>query len=485
VLFWIDMNAIKPVLAAQILDVAPSDRPVRSEQSTAGRTGKSGKQVANQKPGGVGKNNAVYWQSRIFKPVNDRGVASPHYSMKVAFKGKRAAFGLGTANKEAASRRAASIYIDILSSGMEAALVKHRPQTDKPERVATVGEWIAAAQKVSDVNPATLNQYACSLRLIASGIAGVKKNNKRFGPKLGGAAGYRAMIDGISLEEISIPALQKWRLAYVAKATTPAERKSRMTSWNSTFRQARSLFSTEIVFHLKEKLLLPSPRPFEIPEELKSKKGNPLLYPTQNTSYLSKINPRELLVKAQKELESEDPSAFLVILFALGAGLRRGEIDGLRWNQVDLHKGKIRIEVTDSSSLKTQGSQGEVEIDEQLTKLLGRYKAVAKEGDFVIEGLSDNRGPMKWGQHYRADAVFEKVTAWLRENGVTAKKPLHELRKELGALITQEHGIYAASRALRHSKVATTAAHYVDKKERTTVAIGNWINPPKRDSVKK
>jgi hypothetical protein len=73
--------------------------------------------------------------------------------------------------------------------------------------------------------------------------------------------------------------------------------------------------------------------------------------------------------------------------------------------------------------------------------------------------------------------VFDTLTAWLREQGVDAMKPLHEMRKELGALITQKHGIYAASRALRHSSIETTARHYVDKKERTTVDIGEWLEP--------
>ena len=85
---------------------------------------------------------------------------------------------------------------------------------------------------------------------------------------------------------------------------------------------------------------------------------------------------------------------------------------------------------------------------------------------------------------YRADEVFVKLTAWLRVQGVTARKPLHEMRKELGALITQEHGIYAASRTLRHSNVATTAGHYAEKKERTTVPIGSWITPPQKTDQK-
>ena len=66
----------------------------------------------------------------------------------------------------------------------------------------------------------------------------------------------------------------------------------------------------------------------------------------------------------------------------------------------------------------------------------------------------------------------------LRKHGISARKPLHELRKELGAaLITAEHGIYAASRVLRHSNVATTAAHYTDLKTRPTIAVGAWLKP--------
>jgi hypothetical protein len=51
------------------------------------------------------------------------------------------------------------------------------------------------------------------------------------------------------------------------------------------------------------------------------------------------------------------------------------------------------------------------------------------------------------------------------------------LRKELGALVTAEHGIYAASRVLRHSTVATTAAHYSDLKTRPVVNVGAWLIP--------
>jgi hypothetical protein len=58
---------------------------------------------------------------------------------------------------------------------------------------------------------------------------------------------------------------------------------------------------------------------------------------------------------------------------------------------------------------------------------------------------------------------------------VKAKKPLHELRKEVGARIATDYGIYAASRFLRHSDITTTARHYADQKDRVSVGFGKYL----------
>ena len=140
------------------------------------------------------------------------------------------------------------------------------------------------------------------------------------------------------------------------------------------------------------------------------------------------------------------------------------------------------MEVTEKAGLKTRSSEGLVEIDEKLAGILQGYKArtKAKPGDYVIEPnvtSSLNSGPKVWGQHYRANATFDTLNAWLKANGVSARKPLHELRKELGSLITEKYGIHAASQMLRHSSIQVTANHYVAKKSRTTVAVGSWLTP--------
>jgi integrase len=251
-------------------------------------------------------------------------------------------------------------------------------------------------------------------------------------------------------------------MEYVKQAKTPAEQRSRMTSCNSTLRQACSLFGKKIARFMP----LPEPPPFQHVE----------FCPRQSAKYFSRIDAKALLTQARNELAKNDSPAFLVVLIALAAGLRKGEIDTLCWHQIDFERGLIRIEHTDKASLKSADSRGEVPIDASVVELLRGFRARAS-GVFVIESGDNVSGPRAWGRNYRAQSVFDRVTAWLRKHGVTAKKPLHELRKELGALITAEHGIYAASRVLRHSDLSTTAAHYTDLKTRPTIPVGEWLTP--------
>jgi hypothetical protein len=58
---------------------------------------------------------------------------------------------------------------------------------------------------------------------------------------------------------------------------------------------------------------------------------------------------------------------------------------------------------------------------------------------------------------------------------VDAEKPLHTLRKESGALVVSREGIYAASGHLRHRDIATTSAHYADKKSRTVIDVAGLL----------
>jgi hypothetical protein len=61
----------------------------------------------------------------------------------------------------------------------------------------------------------------------------------------------------------------------------------------------------------------------------------------------------------------------------------------------------------------------------------------------------------------------------LRTHGLAGtRKPLHTLRKEFGSQICDRHGIYAASRALRHADIKVTAGFYLDKRSIATTGLG-------------
>ena len=435
------------------------------KQSGTGGRGKTPKQLPNQNRGGVGKNSANYWQSRIYKPVNDRGEASPHYAMQLQFRGKRLSFSLRTGNQAAAAAKAAGIYGDLLTLGIEKTLLKHRAQTPKGENVATIGEYLTAAKVVMDVRPATFAAYSVHLRRIAGDIL-----NKRTARKAKNKAklATRKVIEASSLSVLTPEALQAWRLAFVSRAGADGRKaRSARISSNSLIRQARSLFAPKVVKFLNA-LRLPEPLPFSGVE----------FFPRESMRYTSKIDAGIIMRTAREQLEKSDPDAFLIMLLALGAGLRRGEIDRLLWRHIDFAKGQIFIEESEHGSLKSEDSRGAVDIDASTLEILQGFKGKAT-GQFLINAFKAGEGEASrsWGLRYRCVTVFERVNGWLRAHGVEGAKALHTLRKEAGSIIASRDGIFAASQFLRHADIAVTAAHYADQKKRTVIDMGGLLNP--------
>jgi integrase len=154
--------------------------------------------------------------------------------------------------------------------------------------------------------------------------------------------------------------------------------------------------------------------------------------------------------------------------------MRRPEIDLAEWQMVDWQESVITIEETEWLRLKTQDSAGIISIDAEALGELREFMPTSKS-KFI---LASDRPPRNDSPrpYYRCKPTFDRLSAWLRSQGVKANKPLHELRKEIGALIATEHGIYAASRFLRHSDITTTARHYADHKARISVGLGKLLD---------
>ncbi len=356
-----------------------------------------------------------------------------------------------------------ALYEDVVTRGIDAVIAERRGEDRRDASPITIGDWITAAKSVFDGAPETFAGYARALRQIASEIAGMTKDPKRFEPVQSGE--FRRRVDAYPVAILTPDAIQRWRIAYVSeRGTDPAKARAARISCNSTLRQAKSLFGKKIMQFATSNL---HPVPF----------ADVQFYPRESMRYHSKIDPAVLMRAASMELSKSDPDAFLALLLALGGGLRRGEIDRLLWRQVDCQTGTIHLHATEAGGLKSADSTGVVATDPTLATILQGFKARAT-GEYVIGEQLFSSGTIPWSRRYRCQNVFDRLMDWLRDHGVEGQKPLHTLRKEAGSIVATQHGIYAASRFLRHADIQVAAAHYIDHKARTTVDMSALLPPP-------
>jgi integrase len=351
--------------------------------------------------------------------------------------------------------------------GWDAALKQLSPDRNStPKNQTTIGSFIDIVRPLASVRPRTFEIYAYALRKIAREATGAKDTSRSgFDPK---GLGWRQATDLLLLSKLTPNAVAQWKAKVLAEATqNPVARQRARRNVNSFVRNARALFSRKILKRLKAKdIVLPSPLAFEGFEF--EEQGN--------TKYDSKIDATALLQNARSELAETDAEEWKVILLALGAGLRRSEIDGLCWSQLDAVRGEIRIVNHEYFQAKTDGSEGKIFVDPGLMAELGRFQ-IEPDTTPVVDGNIPFR-QSSGRQYYRCQETFERVTSWLRNHGVTGDKPLHTLRKEFGSIICAAADIHTASRQLRHSNLATTAAFYADHRRRVSVPVTEMLTAP-------
>lgn len=405
-----------------------------------------------------------YWRERLFRPAYNSGSERQEvqeWYVQVQHAKRREKVGLATNNKEEAARRATKFYQRLRATDWETALKEFCPRIEAIRATSslTLGDYLSHVQPLLRVRPRTAEIYAYALRKIAREATGaVDKSKARFHPK---AHEWRRVSDEIPLAKLTPAAINEWKdkiIAAAGKKRKDCERAGR--NINSFLRSARALFSRNIVARLKEKgVKLPKPLPFE---EVK-------LEAQGSTKYESSIDAKVLLKNGREELQQNDADAWKVILLALGAGLRRGEIDALRWEQINFKESLLRVCSHGAFETKTPDSEDNVFVDQGLLDELKKFQA-AEKTDFVVAPTLKPTGTVAV-QYYRCLPVFVRVTAWLRKQGIKSGKPLHTLRKEFGSIICASADIHAASRQLRHSNLSTTAAYYADHRRRASVPM--------------
>jgi len=450
-----------------------------SQPHTTGQNPRSGQEVAKQNlvlghfsaarstaERRSPKTHKDYWKPRLERHTYTRNgqlVEVNEFSVRIQHLGKRRSFALGTTNAETAATKARDIYLTVIGKGWEAAEREFAPGMLVEKDAPTIGEFLSEIRSKAGLRERTFKSYAGALRRIVADVFKIDGANRKFDYRSGGNAEWICRIDAVKLHALTPGKVQAWKVAFLADAgVDPVKAVEAKRNVNSFIRSARSLFSrkaTKFVQNLK----LPDPLPFAGVEMEKA----------GSMRYKSEIDLRSLFKAARRELSEKRPEQYKIFLLAIGAGLRRAEIDCLMKSQIDWKNSTIWIGRTKYFAPKTEDSEGTVDVDSALLIELRRHLR-DDSGEFVIKSAHEARPSVVW-QYYRCDTEFDELTEWLRSKGITDNKPLHALRKEFGSQICSEAGIYAAKESLRHGHISTTAAHYLDRKKRTTLRVGHFL----------
>lgn len=218
--------------------------------------------------------------------------------------------------------------------------------------------------------------------------------------------------------------------------------------------------------------------------------------PTDNMLYVPKIDQKEKRFYNQEQLAAlMDVAAGhrleIVILLAGYCGLRREEIVGLKWENVDLEKRIISITEVRTSAInkiitkrpKTKTSIRTEHINDDLLEVFKRLRKEYIENKLFFGSTFEESGLIVTfpdGKPYRPNYISELVTKFITDNGFPPLH-LHELRHTF-ASIANDLGIplYNIGRALGHASTSVTSkvyTHLIDTDhEGTMTTVGDSIN---------
>lgn len=415
-----------------------------------------------------------YWKHVCKKPwygpPNDRHQAND-YSVRLGLGGrdKRTSFPLHTPNLEVAARKAREIDRYMTANSFEAAVKKFKqaklvPQQRDPR---TFGEFFDGIREYHSGNPKTLTDDIRALRRVVSDVFNIQGGKERYDYQQGGRERWLNRVHAVPLVDLTSELVELWKAHFLkTHGGNPLKDRAARTSVNSILRQARSLYGERYTRLLK------------LPESFTSPFANVKLEPVQNARHKRAIDFDTLVRDA---LVALPPEPLKIFLLASCAGLRRAEIDRLRWSDFNFRTGTLSVATSQYGSTKSRHSEAEIDLDEELCSIFQGWRAKAANVDgFVVEPSStlDGSTAQPAYSRYRAKRAFNALIKWLKDQGIRSPKALHFLRKEFGSIINEQYGLFAASRALRHGDISVTARHYLDTKARLTVGLSRILSTP-------
>lgn len=379
--------------------------------------------------------------------------SAPQFLIRIQARRRREWFELGT-DLDVAVKLARDIHRHLHLNGWADTVKKFKPEFAAEKAALTVGRYFELLDQFGQMNPGTLYSYKSKFRHIVGGVRKVKFVGKdKFVGRSKGPSKWQQAVESTLLSLITPEQVTAWRDAYVGRfAAESEERIHAIHTVNSLMRNARAIFAKHIVKRLLVRcpsLALPSPLPFDDIEFIPERESDYF--------YTSQVDAKQLINDALRELKGNQLAIFVL---AIGAGMRRNEIDKLPRAHVDLATGVVTIAPTRYGRLKSDSSVGKIKLEPRFADVLRRHAETTNDEFFLPSPIAPRLAGTH--RHYRCKKDFAELCAWLEKKGMTRSNcRIHTLRKEYGSHIADRKGIFAASAGLRHSTIGVTRKYYV------------------------
>lgn len=268
------------------------------------------------------------------------------------------------------------------------------------------------------------------VKLTARGADADKEWNRWMGKSL-------TLLDGKLLEDY-----QRLMVASAGedeKADEEAIITAKVTC-DSNIRNARSIFSREaMLLYSGSDLSLPDMKKFMAVTLFNAKK------------YFELLPGRVIrqLFADSLELKVSDLNAYRAFLAATQCGLRRFEVAALQMDWFEVEDTPVLKLREDGTFRPKLGSGRVVSV---APWVYAEMKAVAASPTDYLDGTMTERSV----------ETFERLIDWLQKRGVTATKPMHELRKLWFSHKVKTEGVIAAQQQGGHTDPKTTSDFYTD-----------------------
>jgi integrase len=173
------------------------------------------------------------------------------------------------------------------------------------------------------------------------------------------------------------------------------------------------------------------------------------------------FSPEEIWSLVRAATSEADATIFLTAAFT---GLRRGELLGLRWRDIDFEASTIRVRASYAAGKLTTPKSGKVravpmapDVASALARI-GQRDVFAGEDDFVFAGES--------GLPLNGDALSSRYERALHAAGLRRLR-FHDLRHTFGTRMIREADIRRVQEWMGHADIQTTMKylHYESRKE--------------------